>query len=66
MQVREFKPFGDHRTEVRRFAEMVEGGIVSFRAMSYRQLWDGWSLQPGPAWVPDQVERLRSRYEVRI
>lgn len=63
---REWQTFGDHRDEVGRFARAVVGGPVLFRAMTYRHLWDEWSLQAGPAWLAAHVEHLRDRYEVEI
>ncbi|HYF94980.1 MAG TPA: hypothetical protein VD969_22420 [Symbiobacteriaceae bacterium] len=63
---REWQVFADHRAEVRLFARTVAGGPVAFRAMTYRQLWDEWSLAAGPAWVEAHAECLRDRYEVRI
>lgn len=63
---REFPVFSRHRAEVRQFGAEVEGGRVQFRALTYRQLWDDWSLRPGPAWLAEHVERLRERYDVAI
>lgn len=62
----DFAEFSAHRAEVRRYSAAVSGGSVRFIAMTYRQLWDMWALQPGPTWLADHVDALVKRYDVSI
>jgi hypothetical protein len=53
--------FGQHRSEIARFAEHVAGGGADFRAMSYPELWTAWS-QGSSAALRRHAERLTVRY----
>lgn len=56
----------DHRQEVARFAAEVKGARPSFRAIAYPELWDSWAQRGSPAWLPEHVSALRSRYDIAI
>jgi hypothetical protein len=62
----EFSEFQSHREEVARFANEVKGSSPSFRAISYRDLWDEWSLLASPPWLCEHLTALRSRYDIAI
>jgi Restriction Endonuclease associating with ARP len=52
-----------HRKEVEEFADRVSDSTVSFRWMTYAQLWRDWSAIPALA---QHVSNLKARYEVRL
>jgi hypothetical protein len=55
----------EHRSEVEHFAIRVAGSGPKFRAMSYGNLWDHWSLAES-SWLTSHVANLRSRYWVEM
>ena len=55
-----------HRRELEAFEKRVAGGFPSFRAVSYRQLWEQWAKMDRPSWLRAHVSNLRKRYEVEI
>lgn len=59
-----FPTFEQHRTEIGRFAESVDGDGPAFKSMSYQELWKSWDLQVGPDWLSTHLRRLRVRYDV--
>lgn len=62
-----FPAFGEHRTEVSRFCELVRGdSTFSFKAVCHRGLWAEWESKPTAAWVKDHVFELRRRYDVLV
>jgi hypothetical protein len=52
-----------HRKEVEEFAEKVSDSIVSFRWMTYSQLWEEWSTVPA---LVQHAKNLKARYEVML
>lgn len=62
----EFPVFGQHRSEVARFADRVAGSSPSFAAMSYSELWNGWASAGPPAWLMQHLARLEARYSLPI
>ncbi len=59
-----FPTFEQHRTEIARFAESVDGDGPAFVSMSYQELWESWDLQVGPDWLSTHLRRLRVRYDI--
>jgi hypothetical protein len=59
----DFEECRRHREEVNAFDDEVTGGRVSFRWMTYNQLWDEWSRVPELA---EHVANLKARYEVSL
>jgi hypothetical protein len=58
-----FPTLKQHRTEIARFAESVDGYGPVFESMSYQELWESWDLQVGPDWLSTHLRRLRVRYD---
>lgn len=52
-----------HREQVEHFAERTAESSVSFRWMTYPQLWEEWSEIPS---LQAHVSNLRSRYEIVV
>ena len=52
-----------HRKELEAFAEKVSGSTISFRWMTYSQLWEEWSAIPALA---QHTSNLKARYEVQL
>ena len=63
-----FSIFPHHRSEVARFAELVDGGFPRFAALSYPELWSSWSALPSTraSWLFDHVQNLQDRYFVAL
>jgi hypothetical protein len=61
-----YPTFEQHRNEITRFAESVEGGRPAFVAASYQELWESWDLQAGADWLSTHLSRLRLRYDVQL
>jgi hypothetical protein len=57
---------GHHREEVAGFEKEVAGARPSFKAISYRDLWKSWERLSSPAWLPEHLAALKSRYDVEI
>jgi hypothetical protein len=62
----EFSEFQDHRKEIIRFSDEVNGSSPLFKAISYRDLWDEWSQLSSPPWLSEHLVALRSRYDIEI
>ncbi len=61
-----YDEFRHHRTELAALSSAVAGARVDLAAQSFEALWQSWLDHPGPRWLPDHVERLRSRYAVSL
>jgi hypothetical protein len=61
-----FEEFGRHREELADLQEAVQGGGVTFSAISFDTMWQDWTERAAPAWLADHVDRLRARYCVAI
>jgi hypothetical protein len=59
---------GEHRAEIRRFADLVEGDpTCRFVALSYADHWDALEARPAqPGWLPAHLAALRERYQVTV
>ena len=53
-----------HRKEIEKFTCRVASDEISFKAMTYRQLWKTWESKSPPAWLREHVQRLRKRYDI--
>lgn len=61
-----YDEFRHHRQELARLSSAVTGARVDILAQSFDALWQSWLDQPGPAWLPGHIERLRNRYAVSL
>ena len=52
-----------HRTELEAFANAVSSSQISFRWMSYNDLWEQWTAIPGLA---EHARNLKGRYQVSL
>jgi hypothetical protein len=59
---RAYSVFDEHRAEVERFAEAIDGDRPGFFWMSYPELWASWEARSGADWLRAHVGRLRVRY----
>jgi hypothetical protein len=59
-----YRLFAQHRAEADSFAEGLADPHVRFASLAYSDLWDAWSQQDRPSWLPDHVELLHRRYVV--
>jgi hypothetical protein len=66
LNVDELPALLEHRDDVAQFATDLADPHVAFESKSYPELWDAWSQQPLPEWLPEHVERLRARYGVEL
>jgi hypothetical protein len=62
----QFVELRQHREEVARFADDVNGARPAFKALSYRDLWRSWNGLPSPSWLPEHLGALMQRYDIRI
>jgi hypothetical protein len=64
----EHEVFTQHRAEIARFAELVDGdSSCSFAAISYRDHWDELEgLPESPIWLDQHLKNLRMRYLVEV
>jgi hypothetical protein len=60
--------FGEHRAEIRRFADLVGGDpTCRFVALSYAEHWDALEAAADrPEWLPGHLAALRERYLVAV
>jgi hypothetical protein len=56
----------EHRDEVARFRIDVMDARPSFKAISYRDLWNLWEQLTIPPWLSEHLVALRSRYDFEI
>lgn len=52
-----------HRQEVAHFASAVSGATISFRWLTYNELWRDWAQVPS---LGDHAQRLMARYQVEV
>ncbi len=55
--------FAAHRQEIAEFGGRAAGGLLSFEALSWFDLWNDWG-ETGDPLLQRQVAELRGRYEV--
>ena len=53
-----------HRNEIEKFTCRVAGDEISFKEMTYRQLWKTWESKSPPAWLREHIHQLRKRYDI--
>lgn len=58
--------FLEHRRETREFAQLVEDPALSFRSLSYPELWTQWARDQDDERVGPHIVRLRERYVVDV
>jgi hypothetical protein len=63
MNASEIEEYQKHEQEVGEFKNKVAGSSVDFIPMSYPELWEAWSKEPGLA---DHARKLMERYCVEI
>jgi hypothetical protein len=59
----EFEECTEHREDVAAFAQAVADSQITFRWMTYNDLWEGWSFVPD---LTKHVSHLKERYQVRL
>jgi len=62
----DFDEFAAHRNDLDEIISRVDDPAVSFRSLSYPELWEEWSSGDQPGWLPGHVAELRARYEIAI
>ncbi len=57
----------DHRDEVDRLRDYVDGSEIPLQALTYWQLLDEWAkLDPAPEWLAEHLAAVRGRYRVDV
>jgi hypothetical protein len=59
----QFEAFATHRSEVVKFAHQTESSDISFKWLSYPQLWEKWSKDED---IQVHATNLRERYELSL
>jgi hypothetical protein len=59
----EIHEYQKHDQEVEGFKNRVAGSYVEFISLSYPELWEGWTKEPG---LSDHARKLIQRYSVKI
>ncbi len=59
----EIEEYQIHEREIKDFKNKVVGGRVEFVPMSYLELWEAWSKEPG---LVEHAKHLKERYSVEI
>ena len=62
----ELQPCRTHAEEIRDLATHVKDPDLSFRVLTYRELWDAWMIRSEPPWVAEHVKWLEDRYAVSM
>lgn len=62
----QYQNFIDHRKEIEKFSCKVAGDKLSFKAISYAELWRTWENASAPLWLSKHVKQLRNRYEISV
>ena len=52
--------FRQHRDEISRFSDLVDGSFPEFQAQEYQAMWSDWMLGGCPAWLEAHVSSLRT------
>jgi hypothetical protein len=60
LQIEEYQK---HDQELKEFKDMLNGSSVEFISMSYPELWESWSKEPG---LVEHAMHLKERYSVEI
>ena len=58
--------FNIHRSDLKKFADLVGGSAVKFAAISYLEIWDAWVGRESPQWLLEHAEALKLRYSVVV
>lgn len=66
MNTDDVKEFSSHREEVKEFELSVKNSSLTFRAMSYLELWSEWGRIKDNFELTEHLKQVRQRYQVNI
>ena len=62
----EISEFAAHRENLLEISSRVGDPAVSFKYLSYSDLWAEWATGDRPDWLADHIAELRTRYDISV